>query len=222
MRAVNIQWDTDGDQDVLESLPKEADIPEDVGLDDIGDWLSDQYGWCHFGYGLEPDSRIPRIPVAPLTETPMPFLPDDVTWELCFLRDESDFRDVCLAKYGEDGESRRPVNAGMPAYPCWAVFSQDEDRWGRCEGAWLAVCAKWQEFAGRMVLEMDKMDQRFSLPKPHVRKGPYVFDRTLTCDGCKALKFGVWERCAKCVRSRRTKHVEGLEDLYEPFPARPE
>ena len=46
MRAFNIKWDTDGDMDVLESLPKEMDIPE--GMEDeeeISDYISDQTGW---------------------------------------------------------------------------------------------------------------------------------------------------------------------------------
>ena len=45
MRAFNIKWDTDGDMDVLESLPKEMDIPE--GMEDeeeISDYISDQAG----------------------------------------------------------------------------------------------------------------------------------------------------------------------------------
>ena len=56
MRAFNIKWDTDGDMDVLESLPKEMDIPE--GMEDeeeISDYISDQTGWCHFGFKLDPE-----------------------------------------------------------------------------------------------------------------------------------------------------------------------
>ena len=50
MRAFNIKWD----MDVLESLPKEMDIPE--GMEDeeeISDYISDQTGWCHFGFELD-------------------------------------------------------------------------------------------------------------------------------------------------------------------------
>ena len=56
MRAFNIKWDTDGDMDVLESLPKEMDIPE--GMEDeeeISDYISDQTGWGHFGFELDPE-----------------------------------------------------------------------------------------------------------------------------------------------------------------------
>ena len=49
---------------LLKSLPKEIDITdefdvndyeddEDKLLDDISDWLSDTYGYCHFGFEIE-------------------------------------------------------------------------------------------------------------------------------------------------------------------------
>ena len=50
----NIKWDTDGDTEVLASLPTEVEIPQEIAnLDDddaISDWLSDEYGFCHFGF----------------------------------------------------------------------------------------------------------------------------------------------------------------------------
>ena len=58
MKAVNIKWDTDGDMELLEGLPTEVEIPdylitdEDDLLDDISDWLSDEYGFCHDGFEL--------------------------------------------------------------------------------------------------------------------------------------------------------------------------
>lgn len=53
MRAINIQWDTDGDMTIAENLPSEIDIPSDItDPDDISDYLSDQTGFCHFGYEL--------------------------------------------------------------------------------------------------------------------------------------------------------------------------
>ena len=42
----NIKWDTDGDKEVFDSLPQE----EEEFLDDVSDWLSDEYGFCHFGF----------------------------------------------------------------------------------------------------------------------------------------------------------------------------
>ena len=53
MRAVEIEWDTDGDESVLASLPKEKEIPDDLtDPDDVTDWLSDQTGFCIFGYRI--------------------------------------------------------------------------------------------------------------------------------------------------------------------------
>ena len=53
MKAVNIMWDTDGDKDILNELPKEMELPQDIDTDEIGDYLSDETGYCHFGYQLE-------------------------------------------------------------------------------------------------------------------------------------------------------------------------
>ena len=64
MKITNIKWDTDGDMKILKSLPKEIDITEEFDvndyeddedklLDDISDWLSDTYGYCHFGFEIE-------------------------------------------------------------------------------------------------------------------------------------------------------------------------
>ena len=64
MKVVKIKWDTDGDMKMLKSLPKEIDISdefdvkdyeddEDQLLDDISDWLSDTYGYCHFGFEIK-------------------------------------------------------------------------------------------------------------------------------------------------------------------------
>ena len=59
MKAVNIKWDTDGDMELLEELPTEVEIPdylttydEDDLLDDVSDWLSDEYGFCHDAFEL--------------------------------------------------------------------------------------------------------------------------------------------------------------------------
>lgn len=67
MRAMNIKWDvTDGAEDmakedmdeILSTLPTEVEIPDNLIDDDgdfysdISDWLSDEYGFCHFGFEL--------------------------------------------------------------------------------------------------------------------------------------------------------------------------
>ena len=51
LKATNIIWDTDG-EDV--SLPNEIEIPEGmVNEDEISVFLSDETGFCHFGFELE-------------------------------------------------------------------------------------------------------------------------------------------------------------------------
>ena len=59
MKATNIKWDTDGDMELLEELPTEVEIPdylitddEDDLLDDVSDWLSDEFGFCHDAFEL--------------------------------------------------------------------------------------------------------------------------------------------------------------------------
>lgn len=64
MKVVKIKWDTDGDMKMLKSLSKEIDISDEFDvkdyeddqdqlLDDISDWLSDTYGYCHFGFEIK-------------------------------------------------------------------------------------------------------------------------------------------------------------------------
>ena len=58
MRAVNIKWDTDGDRELLKTLPKEIELPKrltkgEIDYDGIDDYLSDKTGFCHFGYKLK-------------------------------------------------------------------------------------------------------------------------------------------------------------------------
>lgn len=50
MKAINIRWDTDGENI---SLPKEIDIPEGMtDEDEISDYISDVTGFCHKGFEL--------------------------------------------------------------------------------------------------------------------------------------------------------------------------
>lgn len=50
----NIKWDTDGDKEVFDSLPDYLTPSNYEGkeefLDDVSDWLSDEYGFCYFGF----------------------------------------------------------------------------------------------------------------------------------------------------------------------------
>lgn len=55
MKAFNIRWDTDGDN---VNLPDTMEIPDYIDPDDddeISDYLTDETGYCHFGYELEYD-----------------------------------------------------------------------------------------------------------------------------------------------------------------------
>ena len=59
MKAINIKWYvTDGAEDMTEreikeilgTLPTEVEIPKEIDFEDVSDWLSDTYGFCHFGF----------------------------------------------------------------------------------------------------------------------------------------------------------------------------
>lgn len=57
MKVINIKWDIDLEDDetyeeALENcgLPTEIEIPKCVDEEDISDWLSDEYGFCHAGF----------------------------------------------------------------------------------------------------------------------------------------------------------------------------
>lgn len=53
MKAINIQWDTDEELELLKQLPNEMEIPEGMhNEDEISDYLSDQTGFCHYGFNL--------------------------------------------------------------------------------------------------------------------------------------------------------------------------
>lgn len=60
LKAINIKWDTDGDKEILNELPTEMIIPNELeelykkdreyALEEISDWLSDDTGFCHAGF----------------------------------------------------------------------------------------------------------------------------------------------------------------------------
>ena len=53
MKAVNIEWDTDG-EDV--ALPTEIEIPNGIYFeDDISDYITDMTGFCHKGFEIIED-----------------------------------------------------------------------------------------------------------------------------------------------------------------------
>ncbi len=67
MRVINIKWDTDGDEDLLKSLPTEIEIPVEAldgieYMDDaeerISNFISAQTGFCHYGYEVIDDDGL--------------------------------------------------------------------------------------------------------------------------------------------------------------------
>ena len=53
MKAINIKWDVDTEED-LEDLPTEIEIPDNIDIEDdvISDYISDVTGFCHYGFEL--------------------------------------------------------------------------------------------------------------------------------------------------------------------------
>lgn len=54
MKAINIIWDVDFEED-LEMLPNEIEIPNEIDADDfdaIDDYISNVTDYCHKGYEL--------------------------------------------------------------------------------------------------------------------------------------------------------------------------
>ena len=45
---VKVNWDTDGE--VTPELPEIVDVPANVDFEDVSDWLTGEYGFCHFGW----------------------------------------------------------------------------------------------------------------------------------------------------------------------------
>lgn len=51
--AVDIEWDTDGEDADMIGLPSWVEIPSYVDEDDIADYLSDVFGFCVIGFEIE-------------------------------------------------------------------------------------------------------------------------------------------------------------------------
>lgn len=51
--AVDIVWDTDGEDEEELGLPSRVEIPFFTDDDEIADFLSDEYGYCVFGFNIE-------------------------------------------------------------------------------------------------------------------------------------------------------------------------
>ena len=62
MKAINIMWDvSDGTEEmtneeikeILETLPTEIEIPDGmIDEEEISDYISDETGFCHYGFEL--------------------------------------------------------------------------------------------------------------------------------------------------------------------------
>lgn len=62
LKAINIKWDTDRDEEVLQDLPTEMIIPDylaeyysadrEYTTEEISDWLSEETGFCHSGFEI--------------------------------------------------------------------------------------------------------------------------------------------------------------------------
>ena len=53
-KVVNIEWETDGWEDL--NLPSEMELPSDIDIEDedaITDFLSDETGWLVISYEIE-------------------------------------------------------------------------------------------------------------------------------------------------------------------------
>lgn len=51
--AVDIVWDTDSEDEEDIGLPSRVEIPFFVDDEEIADFLSDEYGYCVFGFNIE-------------------------------------------------------------------------------------------------------------------------------------------------------------------------
>lgn len=67
MKAVDIIWDVDGEdnpEEILENLPAEIDLPKGMtDIDEISDYISDETGFCHKGFRLSNENPDERYPV---------------------------------------------------------------------------------------------------------------------------------------------------------------
>ena len=55
MIVTNIKWKTDGYK--VDNLPTEVEVDDDLGDDEIADYLSDEYGWLVDSFALPMDDE---------------------------------------------------------------------------------------------------------------------------------------------------------------------
>lgn len=119
MRAVDIQWETDGEPCV--DLPDEMQIPDHIRHDGIADYLSDETGWLVNGFQIQADEHILSQHCA------LPFKFDGLSGAVCRLTRPEDLIDVCRVLYdtdpNEDGLDSERDMLKNAAYPCWVLFA---------------------------------------------------------------------------------------------------
>lgn len=49
-KRICVDWETDETHIEEIGLPTEVDVPNDIDIDDIADWLSDEYGFLVNGF----------------------------------------------------------------------------------------------------------------------------------------------------------------------------
>lgn len=53
MRAINIKWDVDNDEDGDIELPTEIEIPKEIkDEEEVSDYITNATGFCHKGFVL--------------------------------------------------------------------------------------------------------------------------------------------------------------------------
>jgi len=97
MKATNIKWDTDNNKKTLEFLPTEVEIPKGMtDSDEISNWLSETYDFCHFGFDLVHEfSKEEQKPMKTLLGNAIIAWFEDSIYEYKDLKDESFIKKVC-------------------------------------------------------------------------------------------------------------------------------
>lgn len=81
--AYDIMWDTDGDKDVFDKLPRKIEVPEEmVDDEEISDYVSDKNGFCHSGFrlGIRFRGQICPFHCESINEKVFQFEISDINW----------------------------------------------------------------------------------------------------------------------------------------------
>lgn len=81
--AYDIMWDTDGDKDVFDELPRKIEVPEEmVDDEEISDYVSDETGFCHSGFrlGIRFRGQICPFHCESINEKVFQFEISDINW----------------------------------------------------------------------------------------------------------------------------------------------